>query len=211
VFHRHERGRRRGERRRHHGAQGGWQFCYDIPHQPHGRGAVAIRPEKETDLNHRSHAVQAESELGHNAEVPTATSNGPEEIGVHRLAGLDNAPVRKDNLGGNQIVDRQAMQPTQPAHATAQCQPADAGVAHAASGRCEAMRLGGGIQIPKKGATLDPSDPGFWIDLHRIQPPKIDNESTITSRQPGEAVTTATHGNLKAPLLGEADGRGNVA
>jgi hypothetical protein len=54
--------------------------------------------------------VQAQLERGHDAEVAAAAAQRPIEVDVLVGARTDAAAVGEDDLGGDEIVDRHAVQ-----------------------------------------------------------------------------------------------------
>ena len=87
-------------------------------------------------------AREPEPEAGHDAEVAAAAADRPEEVGL--VVGVDaRAPaVGGHDLGGEQVVDRQAVLAHEIADAAAERDAADADRAGVAEADGEAM-LGG--------------------------------------------------------------------
>jgi hypothetical protein len=52
--------------------------------------------------------VQPERQRGDDTEVSAAAADRPEEVLVRALVGSDHAPVREDDLGAEDVVDRKA-------------------------------------------------------------------------------------------------------
>src|SRR4051812_8183784 len=91
--------------------------------------------------------VQRELELGDHTEVAAAPADRPEQVGMLLGGGADTATVRQDHGGGDQVVATQPELFGQPAHAAAECQPADAGVTDNAAGHGEPVSLGRTVHV----------------------------------------------------------------
>ncbi len=52
--------------------------------------------------------VGLEQEAGDNTEISAASAERPEEIGVLRLAGSDETPVREDHIGLDEVIAGEA-------------------------------------------------------------------------------------------------------
>ena len=75
-------------------------------------------------IDHRPEGMQVELELRDDAEVAAAAAQPPEQLRVLGLAGVDEAPIRGDEVSRNQVVARQAELPHRPADAAAEREPA---------------------------------------------------------------------------------------
>jgi hypothetical protein len=73
--------------------------------------------------------VKAKLELGDDPEVPAATAQAPEEIGILGLAGGDQLAFGGDEVDREELVDGQSVLAVQPADAAAEREAGDAGVA----------------------------------------------------------------------------------
>src|SRR6202040_2225106 len=71
------------------------------------------------------HRVQAEFEGRHHAEVAATTTDGPEQVRVLLFAGDEKLSIRGHNVGGNQVVERQAVPAGEVSDATAEGQTRD--------------------------------------------------------------------------------------
>ena len=87
--------------------------------------------------------VQAELQPGDHAEVATAAADGPEEIGVRLGAQWQLLSIGRDDLGGQQVVDGEAVLADQVAHAPAQRQAANAHGAGVAEAGGQAVHVRG--------------------------------------------------------------------
>jgi hypothetical protein len=123
-----------------------------VGEQEHARVDVLVR-------------VQPELHRRHDAEVPAAAAQGPEELGVvvgrraHELAG------RRDELDRGDAVGRQAVLAGEPAQPAAERVAHDAHVRGGAREREQAVRRGRLGDLEPQGAGLDPGDLRGGIDL----------------------------------------------
>ncbi len=77
------------------------------------------RPQEAPGVELR-HRVEGKLERGDGAEVPPATTHGPEQIGLVLVVGSNVSPVGRDDLGGQDAVRSQAVLADHPAEAPAQ-------------------------------------------------------------------------------------------
>ena len=88
------------------------------------------------------------------AEVPPTAAHPPEEIRVLGGAGGQEAPIRSDEIDGEEIITREPVFPGQPAQAPAQREARDARRGVRAAGGGQTKRLGFVIEFA-------PCDPAF--------------------------------------------------
>src|SRR6266513_1593460 len=98
----------------------------------------------------------------------TATAQGPEQISVLVLAGMDQPAFGRDEIHRDQVVARHAVLSAQPAHATAQRQSRDAGVGERAPGGRQTECLGLGVELSPLHARLGAGDAIDGIDTDRL-------------------------------------------
>ena len=99
--------------------------------------------------------MQAELELGDDAEVPAAAAEAPEEIRVLVGARAHELAVGGDDVGREQVVDREAVLALQPADPAAEREPGDAGVRDDSAGRREPERLRLVVELAPEHAGLN--------------------------------------------------------
>jgi hypothetical protein len=98
--------------------------------------------------------VEPEQERGDDAEVAAAAAQGPEEIGVFRFAGGDEAAVRQHQIGLEQIVDGQPELAGEVPDAAAQGETADPGRRDDAAGRNQPEGVGGVVDVAPRSRPL---------------------------------------------------------
>lgn len=75
--------------------------------QRFGHSLPIMEHKSEHDLG--THRMETILEGGHDAEIPAATTDGPEKVAVLADARRQHAPVCGDDLGGNHVVAAQAV------------------------------------------------------------------------------------------------------
>ena len=92
----------------------------------HHVGGLLERPERRPGLHDRDR-VAAERERGDDAEVAAAAADRPEEVAVLVRARACLGAVREDDVGLEQVVDREPEAAAQVTDPAAEREPADAG------------------------------------------------------------------------------------
>ena len=143
----------------------------------HQRPAAAqrlarLRPrvDEHPAVDHRADPPAAERELRDDAEVPTAAAQRPEQVGVLLRARPHDAAVGKDDLGGDERVDREAVRAHQPADAAAEREPADAGVGDVPGRDREPVLLGRAVDLAEQRAAADAHERGRRVDATAFSP-----------------------------------------
>jgi hypothetical protein len=98
--------------------------------------------------------VQHEAERADDAEVPAATSERPEQVGVIVGGCSDDVALGGDDLGFHEVVDGETVLAHEPADAAAQGEAADAGVAHDAARGGQTVSLCLDVDVAPQGAAL---------------------------------------------------------
>src|SRR6202012_6082788 len=107
---------------------------------------------------------------------------------------------------GHDVVARESVPASQPAHAAAQRQAADAGVRDVACRRGEAEGLGRAVDGAEQRAALDPRPPGDRIDGDAIEVGEVDHQPAVGNGEAGDVVAPAAHADLQAAFTAEAHG-----
>jgi hypothetical protein len=79
---------------------------------------VRARPHEHHTPEDLRELVQPIVEVRHDAEVPTAPPERPEEVRVRRMTGADELAVGGDDVGAQEVVDREAVLTHEEPHAT---------------------------------------------------------------------------------------------
>ena len=156
--------------------------------------------------------VQAERELGHDAEVAAAAAQPPVQVGVLVGGGADGLAVGGDERVGLDVVAGQPGLAGEPAHAAAERQAADAGVRDVAGGRRQPVRLRRPVEVAQQRAALHP---GAASRPDRRVTADIGVRSIISppsgTEWPSDVVPAALHADLESRAARMADGGGDVA
>ena len=154
--------------------------------------------------------MQAELERGRDPEVPAASVEGPEELGVLVLARGHLPSVRRDEVDRDEAVAGETELPLEPAGAAAQGQARHAGRRHAPAGGAEPMRLGGPVEVTPGGPAADGRGAGIGIDRHGIDVPHVHDETVVDEAVARDAVPSAANRHGQALLACERERRDHI-
>ena len=154
--------------------------------------------------------VQLELQAGGDPEVAAAAADRPEQVGMGLGVGADRPAVGGDQLGGEQVVDGQAVLADQVADAAAQGDAADAhrGGVTEADGQPVPGRLGG--HLPGGQAGLGPGGPLGGVDLQRLELRQVEHDPAVADAVAGAAVPATADGQLQPALGRERDHLGDL-
>ena len=154
--------------------------------------------------------LQAVRERRHDPEVAAAALERPEEVGVGRRGHLDDVALGRHELGGQQVVGREAVLGHQPAEPAAQGETGDSGRRDRAARDGEAV-LGGRV------VQLGPGEPGLrahraarGIHVGALHLGEVDHHGAVGDGAPGHVVATAAHADVEPGRAREAHARGGV-
>ena len=91
-------------------------------------------------------------------KLPPPPRSAHSSSGFSSLGRADDPAVPRDELGGDEVVARQAVLALEPARAAAERQPGDAGRGDPAAGGGEAVRLRRAVDVGPDGAAADAGD-----------------------------------------------------
>ncbi len=151
-----------------------------------------------------------ELEGRHDPEVAATTADGPKEIGMLGFADGHERAIGQHEIGGEQIVDRQAAIAAEIAESAAQREPTDAGGRDDAAGYRQPERLGGMIDIAPERAAFHQHPPGVGIDMHRVHAAQVDDDAVIAGAQSGGIVTAAAHADGQIVRAGEGHAQHHI-
>lgn len=154
--------------------------------------------------------MESELELGDDTEITAAAGDRPKQVLIFRRARAHLTAVRKEDLGGEQIVGGKAPSPAQPAEASSEGEPGNPGMGHYSSRRSQSMRLSSGIEITPQSARLDPRHLRFRINLHPTQGRKVDHDAVVAQRRPRDIVASATNRDWQTLLAGKGQSASRV-
>ena len=154
--------------------------------------------------------MELEFEAGDNTEVPTATTQPPEEVIVFRFAGVHPAAIRRHDVRGEQVVDGHAVLPAQPAEAGAERQAGHARGRVDAQRRGEAVRLRGRVEVGEGAAGLDGRPAGLGVHLDALHQREVDHEAVVTDGIARDVVPAPSDRDEQVVLASELDGLDHI-
>ena len=149
---------------------------------------VFERVEDRPGEHDRPDRMQAVLERRDDAEVTAAAAHSPEQIGVLVLAGGDELAVRRDEVDGEQVVDRRAVLAHQPADPAPEGQPRNARVAHDSTHRRKPEELGLAVELAPQHARFGARRPGLRVDVNAFHRRQVDHEPAVAERMPADPV-----------------------
>ena len=166
----------------------------------------AVAGQDQHAADDRADAVQAELQAGHDAEVAAAAADRPEQVGMVLGVGAHELAVCRHDVGGQQIVDREAVLADEEPDAAAQRDPADPDRARVAEARGEAVRARRGRVRARGQAGLGPRGAPL-ARRSRSARMSVRSSTMPPSRDAvaGRAVAAAAHGQLEPRLARERD------
>jgi len=177
----------------------------DDPGQHLGGGRQQQQP-----AQHPVQRAQPELEARRHPEVAAAAAQRPEQVRVVLGVGTPHLAVGGHHLGGQQVVDRQAVLSDQVADATGQRDPADADRAGVAEPGRQAMHVGGGGVLAGGQARLRPGAARLGVDVERVHGREVEHDPPVEDAVPGETVAATADGQLQSGLARQRDDPGDV-
>lgn len=142
-------------------------------------------------------------ERGHDAEVPSTAAQGPEELRVLALAGPDALAVGRDDLGGQEVVDRHPVRPAVMGVAAREREAGDSGLGDDAARDGEAVRLRGPVDVGPRAARLGADGPRARIDLDPPHRREVDDDAAVAGPCARDVVSASAHRDEQPRLAGE--------
>jgi hypothetical protein len=126
------------------------------------------------------------------------------------FARLDELAGGGDHVGRQQVVDRQAVAPAQPAEATAEGEPGHARrrVDAQRRGKPESLRLL--VELAQRHPGLDARRAPGRIHAHRFHLREVDLQAPLAHRIARDVVAAAAHGQQQVVVAGETHGADDV-
>ena len=174
------------------------------------RDDVRGRREEQHPADDPVELLQPELQPGGDAEVAAAAADRPEEVRVAGGVGEDDPAVRGDQLGREQVVDREPVLADEEAHSAAQRDAADADRAGVPeTGREPVLR--GRHRVLARGQTgLRPRRALAVVDGERPHLGQVDHDAPVGHAVAGRAVAAAAHRELQPGIPGREDRASDV-
>jgi hypothetical protein len=125
--------------------------------------------------------------------------------------GAQQAAVGGDDLGGEQVVDGQAVLSDQVADPAAQGEPAEADRTGVAEPGGQAVGASRGGVLPGGEPRLGPGGVVVDVDVQGVHGRQVQHDPPFADAVPGAAVAAAADGELQHALAGQRDDAGDVA
>src|SRR5690606_29734079 len=138
------------------------------------------------------------------ADVAAAAAQRPEQVGVRVGAGFDQATVGGDDVGFDQVVEREAEAAREVAEAAAEGEPGHAGGRDDAGGRGQAEGMRGVVDVAPERATADARGAGLRVDVDVAHGGEVDDQAAIDGALAGDVVAAAANGEGQIVVAGEA-------
>ncbi len=166
---------------------------------------VGRRRQEQHPADHRVDGMEPELEPGDDTEVAAAATDRPEQIRLRLGVHPSHTTVGGHDVGGQQVVDREAVLPDEEPDPTAERDPADPHRAGVAEPRGEPMGSGGRGVLRRGETGADPRGAFLDVDVERSQIRQIELNAAIGAAVAGTAVAAAPNGDLQAGILRERD------
>ena len=139
------------------------------------------------------HGLKLIAEARHHAEVAAAAPDRPEQLGVRRRVHMEDLAVRRDDLGRENVIDRQTVLSDQVSDATAERDAADTHRSCVSkSGRQAVHACSRGV-LGGTQARFRPRGAADRIDVERLQVAQIKDDATLDGAVTRAAVAAAAN------------------
>ena len=149
-------------------------------------------------------------EAGHDAEVAAAAADRPEQVRLVLGVDASELSIGRHDLGGEDVVDRQAMEAAEVADATAGGEAADPDRAGVPEAGRETVLDGRGRVLDRGQAGFRPGGPVRGVDLEALHVLEIDDDAAVDGAVSGCAVTAAANSQLDAVIAREVHDGGDI-
>src|SRR5215469_17666775 len=156
----------------------------------HDVGGILEIPQHGSGAHHLN-GMRLEEERCNHAEIPATPSNGPEQIGVLVSAGHNEGSVRKDEIGGEQVVNREAELARKVPYASAERQAAHASRGDNARRNRQPERVHGMIDVAPCAAAAHTHPAGARVEVHEPDKREIDDKAIVPYTQAAGVVASA--------------------
>ena len=154
--------------------------------------------------------MQLELEPRDDAEVAAASAQAPQQVLVLGLARVHEPAVGRHDVGGDEVVAREAELPHRPADAAAEREAGDAGRRHEPAGGRESVCLRLVVDVGPHRTAADGRAAGDRVDADLVHLREVDHDSVVDRREAGDAVAAAADCDRQVVAAREADGRDHV-
>jgi hypothetical protein len=117
----------------------------------------------------------------------------------------------RDDVGGEQVVHREAVLAHEPADAAAEGESGDPRVTYDAAGGRQTVDLRLVVDVAPQSTTLHPGGAADGVDPHGPHSREVDDDSVVTHGGAGHVVTAASYGDLHIVVACESHGGRHVS
>src|SRR5262245_9108860 len=135
--------------------------------------------------------MQSEVESRCDAEVATASTDRPKQVGMRIGVRVDELAVGGHDVGREQIVDRQTVLADEVADASSESQTTDPDRPRIPEGRCQTMLRGDFRVVAGCDASAYPGRATFDVDFEQVQAAEIQDDPAFARTVPRDAVAPA--------------------
>ena len=150
--------------------------------------------------------MRPEAERGDDAEVAAAAPQRPEQLRVLLGARARLRAVGEDDVGLDQVVDREPVLAREVADAAPQGEAADAGGADDPRGRGQTVLVRRGVDLRPGAAAADAHGArGSAIDLDSLHEGEVEHDAVVADPQSAAVVSAAANGEQQVVAARERD------
>ncbi len=154
---------------------------------------LAQRVEQHPAVDHRTHLMQTIAQRGHNSKVPPAPAQPPEKLRVDAGAGAHQSPIRRHQIGRQQVIDGQSILTHQPAHPAPQGKTGDTGGRDQPARGGQALSLGSQVELAPRQARLGRCRAPRRVDLDAFHQRQVDHHPAVAGAKAGHVMPAAPH------------------
>ena len=126
------------------------------------------------------------------------------------LVGYFHLTVSGHDLGGKQVVDRQAVGSGQVADPAAESQPTDTRRRNDPAGGGQAMDVGGVVELAPCGSSAGTRPASLRVHLDAAEQRKVDDHAAVVGTKPGCAVPASPYRQFQTAVASKIDGIDDV-
>ena len=158
----------------------------------------------------RSRVDRPELERRDDAEVAAAAPQRPQEVGVAVGTGDDLLAGGRDDLGPDEVVAGEPLEPGQPADPATKRQTGHARVAERAADDGQVVLPGGRVDVVPQRAAGGPDRPARRVDRDLASVAEVHDQGALGHGVAGDPVATAPDRDRQAEIGGRDDGSDDV-
>ena len=177
---------------------------------PAQHAAGLAEGEQDQAGQHLRERVQPVPGGGDDAEGAAAAAQRPVQVGVAGVAGGDVPPVGQDDVGAEEVVQRQAVPAAQRPVPAGQGEAGHADRLDRAGDRGEPVTRRGRGHVAGGGAALGDRGAGGGGGRDGAHRGQVEHHAAVAQRPAGPVVAAAAHRQRQAVLAGGADSRRDV-